>query len=63
MCGFETAWTKDETSPWCSLFDAESVRAFEFAEDLEYYYIDGYGSEITYRQACPAIVDMLNRLE
>jgi len=32
---------------------------FEYAEDLEYYWIDGYGYNITYRQACPPVKDMM----
>lgn len=32
----------------------------EYHEDLKYYWIDGYGHEITYKQACPAFNDMLN---
>jgi hypothetical protein len=35
------------------------LQVFEYAEDLEYYWIDGYGYNITYRQACPPIKDMM----
>jgi hypothetical protein len=31
----------------------------EYAEDLKYYWVDGYGHELTYKQACPALNDML----
>lgn len=61
ICGFETAWSKLNSSPWCTLLDEESVRALEYFHDLGYYYIDGYGSEITYKQACPAFIDMVKR--
>lgn len=61
-CGFETAWNKSKVSPWCYIFDNESIKIMEFIEDLEYYWIDGYGYEITYRQACPAVTDFINFL-
>jgi hypothetical protein len=35
------------------------LQIFEYAEDLEYYWIDGYGYNITYRQACPPVKDMM----
>lgn len=58
ICSFETAWHKFDQSPWCSLFDADSVRVLEYLEDLKYYWIDGYGHEVTHRHACVAMVDM-----
>lgn len=62
VCAFETAWWKHRASPWCSLFDKESIRMLEFAEDLEYYWKDGYGHDITHHQACPAIKDLVDHL-
>lgn len=35
----------------------------EYAEDLKYYWVDGYGYELTYKQACPAFNDMIQFLE
>lgn len=31
----------------------------EYAEDLKYYWIDGYGHELTYKQACPAVNNLI----
>lgn len=62
VCAFETAWWKHKSSPWCSLFTKDTVQMLEFAEDLEYYWKDGYGFEITHSQACPAIKDMVEHL-
>ncbi|XP_066997852.2 multiple inositol polyphosphate phosphatase 1 isoform X2 [Anabrus simplex] len=61
-CAFETALYPREKSPWCAAFSEENLRVMEFAEDLEYYWIDGYGHNITYEQACPAIRDMALRI-
>ena len=61
-CAFETAWWKRKMSPWCTLFDKDTIRMLEFAEDLEYYWKDGYGFEITHSQACPAIRDLVDHL-
>lgn len=62
VCAFETAWWKHKTSPWCTLFNKESIDMLEYAEDLEYYWKDGYGFEITHSQACPAIKDLVDHL-
>ncbi|XP_017054892.2 multiple inositol polyphosphate phosphatase 1 [Drosophila ficusphila] len=67
VCAFETAWNRprrgSETrsssdSVWCNFFDVAALKALEFFEDLEYYWNDGYGYELTHRIACPAIADM-----
>ncbi|XP_058458852.1 multiple inositol polyphosphate phosphatase 1 [Malaya genurostris] len=62
-CAFETAWTKEYISPWCLLFDKSSVKILEFGEDLEYYWIDGYGYDLTYQQACAAFADLFRRFD
>ncbi|XP_059618260.1 multiple inositol polyphosphate phosphatase 1 [Phlebotomus argentipes] len=62
-CAFETAWDRHIISPWCSLFTRESVKIMEFLEDLEYYWIDGFGYDLTYRQACPAGRNMFEHLD
>ncbi|XP_055533892.1 multiple inositol polyphosphate phosphatase 1 [Wyeomyia smithii] len=62
-CAFETAWTKRHVSPWCLLFDKSSLKVLEFGEDLEYYWIDGYGHELTYQQACAAFQDLFRRFD
>lgn len=59
-CAFETSWTKRYVSPWCLLLDRYTIEALVFGEDLEYYWIDGYGHELTYAQACNAFKDLLN---
>nr|CAD7440358.1 unnamed protein product [Timema bartmani] len=58
-CSFETAWDRVNGSPWCAAFSEENLKVFEYSEDLEYYWIDGYGFNITHRMACPALRDMM----
>ncbi|KAK2579147.1 hypothetical protein KPH14_001317 [Odynerus spinipes] len=60
ICAFETAWYKDEDSPWCRLFSLHDFKVLEFADDIEYYWIDGYGHKLTYEQACVALKDMFH---
>jgi multiple inositol-polyphosphate phosphatase / 2,3-bisphosphoglycerate 3-phosphatase len=60
-CAFETL--DHQMSPWCALFSKNSIRVVEFLEDLEYYWIDGYGFQLTYQQACAIGSDLLRRLE
>ncbi|XP_014478398.1 PREDICTED: multiple inositol polyphosphate phosphatase 1-like isoform X2 [Dinoponera quadriceps] len=60
MCAFETAWEQNVISPWCKIFSLNDFKVFEFAEDIEYYWIDGYGYRLTYEQACSALKDMFD---
>lgn len=57
-CAFETAWFLKKRSPWCALLSDDDFKVLEYAEDLDYYWIDGYGYKINYEQACPTIKDM-----
>lgn len=61
-CAFESAWNPLSMSPWCSAFSESNMELLEYAEDLEYYYIDGYGHKLNYEQACPLVGDMLQNL-
>ncbi|XP_061402196.1 multiple inositol polyphosphate phosphatase 1-like [Musca vetustissima] len=65
ICGFETAWQrhKAEASVWCQLLDRKTLEILEFAEDLEYYWNDGYGYDLTHRIACPAIQNMFKHID
>lgn len=35
-------------------------QVLEFADDLKYYWNDGYGYKLSYEQACPALRDVFN---
>ncbi|XP_046680138.1 multiple inositol polyphosphate phosphatase 1-like [Homalodisca vitripennis] len=61
-CAFETAWHPKSPSPWCALFSKDDLEILEYSEDLKYYWIDGYGYPITYKQACVAVNDMFHHL-
>lgn len=67
MCGYETAWRHslfDGKSIWCSVFRKEAhLKIMEYLEDLEYFYIDGYGFEITRKLACRTVEDILKFLD
>ncbi|KAL1497696.1 hypothetical protein ABEB36_008614 [Hypothenemus hampei] len=62
-CGFETAWNKYSKSPWCSVFSEENFKVLEYLEDLKYYWQDGYGYDLSYKQACPAFGDMISHFD
>lgn len=63
MCSFEKAWRPKKLSPWCAVFSEDDLEIMEYREDLEYYYEDGYGYEINYKQACPIIKDVHDRFK
>ncbi|KAJ3646979.1 hypothetical protein Zmor_024534 [Zophobas morio] len=58
-CAYETAWNKRKRSPWCSALSMDDFKVVEYGEDLKYYWIDGYGHELTYGQACKALNDLV----
>ncbi|XP_060522327.1 multiple inositol polyphosphate phosphatase 1 isoform X2 [Cylas formicarius] len=62
-CGFETAWKTQTESPWCLLLTEENLKVLEYREDLKYYWQDGYGYELTYKQACPMFGNMINMFQ
>jgi len=62
-CAFETAWEPEKISPWCHLFDEPGLDVMQYRQDIEYYWVDGYGYELTYKQACPAIIDMIDHIK
>lgn len=57
-CSFETAWFPRKRSPWCSLLSDFDFSVLEYTEDLDNYWIDGYGHDINHKQACPTVKDM-----
>lgn len=67
MCGYETSWRHqlfNGKSIWCTLFkDENHLKIMEFLEDLEYFYIDGPGFEITRKVACKTVDDLLLHLD
>jgi len=59
-CAFETAWNWKSKSPWCAVFNLGTIKIFEYADDLKHFWIDGYGFDLTFKQACPVFGDMFN---
>ncbi|XP_011706037.1 PREDICTED: multiple inositol polyphosphate phosphatase 1-like [Wasmannia auropunctata] len=59
-CAFETALNQSAVSPWCKIFSLNDFKVFEYIEDLELYWIDGYGYSLTYEQACAVLKDMFD---
>ncbi|KAI4456534.1 multiple inositol polyphosphate phosphatase-related [Holotrichia oblita] len=42
------------------VYSNTSYKVMEYNEDLKYYWVDGYGKEITYKQACSTFNNMLD---
>lgn len=65
MCGFETSWQYNlfnGQSVWCSIFHENQLKVVEYLKDLQYYWIDGHGFEITRKVACKTVGDILSHL-
>ncbi|ODN04225.1 Multiple inositol polyphosphate phosphatase 1 [Orchesella cincta] len=46
-CSFESAWDPSNPSPWCNVFDEHDFQLMEYRQDVEYYWIDGYGDKVS----------------
>ncbi|XP_076651099.1 multiple inositol polyphosphate phosphatase 1 [Halictus rubicundus] len=57
-CVFERAWVVGKLSPWCAAFAEESLKVFEYEEDLHYYSHDSYGQQLSPRVGCQPLQDM-----
>eukprot|EP00727_Mastigamoeba_balamuthi_P013310 m51a1_g8601 hypothetical protein (478) ;mRNA; f:158167-159985 len=44
---------------WCALFDAEDAQAFEYAADMDKYYVRGHGVALANRIAAPLLQSAL----
>ncbi|XP_050545652.1 multiple inositol polyphosphate phosphatase 1-like isoform X2 [Daktulosphaira vitifoliae] len=62
-CAFETAWEKIKVSPWCSIFSELDFKVFEYSEDLKHYLIDGDKYELTYKQACVLLKNVVEHFD
>ncbi|XP_050420837.1 multiple inositol polyphosphate phosphatase 1-like [Adelges cooleyi] len=62
-CAFETAWEKNKISPWCSVFSESDFKVFEYSEDLKHFLIDGYNYELTYKQSCVLLKNMIEHFD
>lgn len=60
ICRYENVVHPNYTSPWCNVFNRNEKVVMEYDEDLDYYWIDGYGFTINYEQACPPVKDFLD---
>lgn len=61
-CQYEVVIAND-TSLFCSLFNESSVAVFNYADDLEYYYVNGPGNALSYQPAYLLLQDMLEGLQ
>ncbi|XP_063995673.1 uncharacterized protein LOC135173028 [Diachasmimorpha longicaudata] len=59
MCRFETAWTRDQLSPWCAVFNKEEWKIIEYIDDIQYYYYSGYGVALNSLIGCFPAEDLI----
>lgn len=61
ICRYDKTLHPDQVSPWCAAFSEHDLKVIEFDMDLEYYWVDSYGYELNYRQACPQVKDFISK--
>ncbi|XP_065205110.1 multiple inositol polyphosphate phosphatase 1-like [Planococcus citri] len=60
ICAYENAWFMDSKPPFCAVFTEEDLKAIEYYEDMESYYIRGYGNPLpNEKMGCPIVRDMM----
>lgn len=60
LCGFETQIT-GRRSPWCDVFTANETLAYEYTQDLRYWYGTGLGTDLEKLQMLPFLSDLVSR--
>ena len=53
--------TSDKIAPWCVLFSESDLKILEFADDLSFYWKDGYGFDVNWKMTKPLMVEMHER--
>lgn len=61
-CTFGQAWKPKVPSPFCKVFTEHELELMEYREDLEYFWVDGYGFDVTQKIPCVIMLDVLDRL-
>ncbi|KAF0289494.1 Multiple inositol polyphosphate phosphatase 1 [Amphibalanus amphitrite] len=61
ICRYDKTLHPDRVSAWCAAFSEQDLKVMEFDMDLEYYWVDSYGYELNYRQACPQVKDFITK--
>lgn len=64
-CRYEKAWyfNRYPASPWCAVFTPRQLEILEYWQDLDDYYIDGYGSRLSTHLGCFAVRDLIQQFE
>ncbi|GFG36484.1 hypothetical protein Cfor_11822 [Coptotermes formosanus] len=60
-CRFEKAWHVYSISPWCAAFSKDDLKVLEYREDLESFYIRGFGNSMNKDVGCPLAKNFLDR--
>ncbi|KAI8821987.1 histidine phosphatase superfamily [Fimicolochytrium jonesii] len=60
LCGFETQIT-GKRSPWCGLFAPHEFEAYEYAQDLRYYFGHGPGNRLAGKVMLPFLSAVIDR--
>lgn len=63
LCRYEKAWNVDQKSAWCSAFNTNQLKLFEYADDLQSYYKYGYGNEMNRKLGCPLVKDLFDKFQ
>lgn len=61
MCIHETAI--GIKSVWCTLLGDEDIKAYDYLEDAESYFVDSYGPDSNIKMACPLVGNIIDVLE
>lgn len=61
LCGFETP-INGRKSPWCDVFTEEETLAYEYAQDIRYWYGSGLGTTVDQKLMLPFLTAVVQRL-
>ena len=61
ICAFETQ-VRGKASRWCSIFQREDLKVFEYFNDLRLYYDYSYGNRFNQKITCHLVSDMIKSM-
>ncbi|KAK4575210.1 hypothetical protein LTR86_001062 [Recurvomyces mirabilis] len=60
LCGFETQIT-GRRSPWCDTFTPQEISAYEYSQDIRYWYGTGLGTKLEKNLMLPFLTALVQR--
>lgn len=62
-CRYTWSEIDNKLSPWCAVFTTDDLKVLEYADDLNHYYKNGYGSPLNQQLGQIPLADLLKHFQ